>query len=152
MNAASPLPKPDAEVFQQNFAGTWEDIATAATWLEATAQAQGLSDQTLFNMQVCLEELFTNIVKHGGSDVQSESARSPTVILTVALHNGAAVLTMEDNATPFDVAAAEAHAIDKPLAEVKLGGLGVQLIKTFASDVSYEQAGLGNRVTLRFNP
>ncbi len=149
MNAAHQH-KPKAEVFQRNFSGTWDDIFAAAAWLDDIAHALNLPDQTLFNMQVCLEEIFTNIVKHGGSDVQTKSAKSPIVALSISSTDEATVLAIEDNAKPFDVAAAEAHAIDRPLSELKPGGLGVQLIKSFANEIAYEPAGLGNRVILRF--
>jgi hypothetical protein len=36
------------------------------------------------------------------------------------------------------------------LEEVQPGGLGIQLIRNFASSIAYEQAGLGNRVIVEF--
>jgi anti-sigma regulatory factor (Ser/Thr protein kinase) len=59
-------------------------------------------------------------------------------------------MTVEDNGKPFDVVNAPAHRIDQPLDEVQPGGLGIQLIRNFASSIAYEQAGLGNRVIVEF--
>lgn len=152
MTAASRQPEAGAQTYQRGFLATWDDISEAALWLEEAAKALALPDKTLFNMQLCLEELLTNIVKHGGNEVQSDSATTPVIELSLAVQEDAAVLVIEDNAKPFDVAAAQAHAIDQPIADVTPGGLGVQLIKSFASEIAYQRAGLGNQTTLRFHP
>jgi serine/threonine-protein kinase RsbW len=134
------------------FFGTWDEVSTASEWLETMARECGLPEKTRFNMQVCLEEVLTNIVKHGGREVQKAFGEPLTISVSIAVEGMETLLIIEDEGLPFDVAAAEAHAIDKPLSEVKPGGLGVQLIKSFANEFSYERGGLGNRVTLRFLP
>ena len=59
-------------------------------------------------------------------------------------------MTVEDNARPFNVAQAPAKRVDRRLEQVQPGGLGVQLIKSFASILKYRRTGKGNRVIVEF--
>ncbi len=72
------------------------------------------------------------------------------VEITISTNAQGVNMTIEDDGKPFDVVNAPAHRIDQPLNEVQPGGLGIQLIKNFASKVAYERAGLGNRVIVEF--
>lgn len=59
-------------------------------------------------------------------------------------------MTVEDNGRPFNVAKAPAKGIDRPLDQIQPGGLGIQLIKSFASSLKYRRTGKGNRVIVEF--
>lgn len=59
-------------------------------------------------------------------------------------------MTVEDNGRPFNVAQAPAKAIDPPLERVEPGGLGIHLIKNFASNLQYSRTERGNRVIVEF--
>ncbi len=59
-------------------------------------------------------------------------------------------MTVEDNGRPFNVSHAPAKTIDQPLEQIKPGGLGIHLIKTFASNVEYSRTETGNRVLVEF--
>ena len=133
--------------WRTSFAATWEEIAGAAQWLNEVMAGQGLPDKTVYAAQLCLEELLSNIFRHGGG---LSAPQSPPLRVTVAVTiDGAGLrMTVEDNGKPFDVTAAPAHGIEKPLADIDPGGLGIHLIRGFAASVAHERAGLGNRVTV----
>jgi anti-sigma regulatory factor (Ser/Thr protein kinase) len=57
---------------------------------------------------------------------------------------------IEDDGKPFDVSAASHHGIDRSLDEVQPGGLGVQLIHSFADRLAYQRTEAGNRVVAEF--
>jgi len=59
-------------------------------------------------------------------------------------------MTVEDNGRPFNVAQAPAKRIDQPLEQVQPGGLGIQLIKSFASNLEYRRTEKSNRVIVEF--
>ena len=131
-----------------------EGISAAAHWVDTIAADQQLPEQILFALQVCLEELLTNIVRHGGTESSGDLSVVPIPPLNVeiSISTGAqrVSMTVEDDGKPFDVVNAPAHRIDQPLSAIEPGGLGIQLIKNFASSIKYEQAGLGNRVVVEF--
>src|SRR5262245_15597346 len=105
----------------------------------------------MFAMQVCLEELMSNIVLHGKRTQCSSHAASPlSISVTIDAFEDRITLTLEDNGVPFNVAEAPAKGIDQPLHEVQLGGLGIQLIKSFADKLQYRRTSKGNCVVVEF--
>jgi serine/threonine-protein kinase RsbW len=140
--------------WRKAFVGTIDDISAAAQWVGTIAAEQKFPEQLVFALQICLEELLTNVVRHGGATSSGSLSEVPTPPLNVEISISAGArgvsMTIEDDGKPFDVVNAPAHRIDQPLDEVQPGGLGIQLIRNFASSIAYEQAGLGNRVIVEF--
>jgi len=133
------------------------EIATAARWIESLATELDLPGRLVFDMQVCLEELMSNIVRHGGVHPSSTSylpqadpANSLLISITVNVLPDRIILAVEDNGRPFNVAQASAKLVDRPLGEVQPGGLGIHLIKSFADNLEYRRTEKGNRVTIEF--
>src|SRR5262249_44349266 len=110
------------------------------------------ADSKAFAMQVCLEELMSNIVRHGTSRSGSKPTQVAALLISIKIDAfvDRTVMTVDDNRRPFDVAQAPANSIDRPLDQLQPGGLGIQLIKSFASNLSYSHTAKGNRVILEF--
>jgi serine/threonine-protein kinase RsbW len=139
------------------FSGAIPEIAAAASWIESIAADLDLPGRLVFVMQVCLEELMSNIVRHGGVHSSSTAylpltdPENPLLIsITVDALADRIIMTVEDNGRPFDVAEAAAKRIDQPLEQVQPGGLGIQLLKSFASNLEYCRTEKGNRVVAEF--
>ena len=130
--------------WQRTFTGSIAEVVDTSEWIEHIAAEQGWPQDILFALQICVEELLTNILRHGGKS-------QPRIAVAIALFADRIELIVEDDGAPFDVASAAPHHIDTPLDEVQPGGLGVQLIHSFADRLRYEGAGLGNRVRAIFN-
>ncbi len=142
------------KTWRKAFTGTIDGISAAAQWVNAIAAEQQFPEQLVFALQICVEELLTNIVRHGGAESRGDLSEVPVPPLNVEIGISTTArrvsMIVEDDGKPFDVVNAPAHRIDQPLDEIQPGGLGIQLIRNFASSVAYEQAGLGNRVTAEF--
>ncbi len=154
MNAVQKQQVTHPNTWRKAFVGTIDDISSAAQWVETIAADQKFPEELVFALQVCLEELLTNVVRHGGAKSSGDLSEVPVPPLNVEISISAGAqrvsMTVEDNGKPFDVVNAPAHRIDQPLDEVQPGGLGIQLIRNFASSIAYEQAGLGNCVIVEF--
>lgn len=154
MNAVQKQHVNHPNTWRKAFVGTIDGISAAAQWVDTIATGQKFPEQLVFALQVCVEELLTNVVRHGGAKSSGDLSDVPVPPLDVeiTISSGAqrVSMTVEDNGKPFDVVNAPAHRIDQPLDEVQPGGLGIQLIRNFASSIAYEQAGLGNRVIVEF--
>ena len=138
-----------------SFPGTIDGAAGASVWLRSVAAQAQLSDKLIFALEVCLEELFTNIIRHGGAGTWDEAGHadlpSPlSVALTLEIERDIVRLVIEDDGHQFDVTQAPAKPIGRPLEEVVPGGLGMQLIRSFSEEMGYEALPHGNRVTLKF--
>jgi serine/threonine-protein kinase RsbW len=140
--------------WRKAFTGTIDDISAAAQWIDTIAAEQRFPEQLIFALQLCLEELLTNVIRHGGPKSSGDLSEVPipplNVEISISTGDQRVIMTVEDNGKPFDVVNAPAHRIDRPLDEVQPGGLGIHLIRNFASSIAYERAGLGNRVTVEF--
>ncbi len=132
------------------FEGTFDAAGDASVWLREVAHAEALSDQLTFCMEVCFEELFTNVSRHGGPG-RSPSGEAP-LFVTLELDVTADIvdLVIEDNGKPFDVTQSPGKPVHKSIEEIVPGGLGVQLIRSFSSDLLYEALPHGNRVIVKF--
>jgi serine/threonine-protein kinase RsbW len=143
--------------WQRAFKANVSEIASAASWVESIAADAGLTDAQAFSMQVCLEELMSNIVQHGEGH-RSSNSQCPsgpgndhlTIAIAVNAYADRITMSVEDNALPFDVSKAVAKKIDQPLDQLEPGGLGIHLIKSFSSAIEYQRTKHGNRVTVEF--
>jgi anti-sigma regulatory factor (Ser/Thr protein kinase) len=108
---------------------------------------EGLDADRLFALELCLEEAVANIIMHGGA-----GGRGGKKQITVALVHGAPSLavSIEDDGRPFDPTAVPPPAIPASLADARVGGMGVHLIRKMTTDMHYERVGERNRLTLIF--
>src|SRR5262245_15444789 len=152
------MPPPQQSLRQncwhRSFCGAIFEIPSAAGWIESIAADLGLTELQVFAMQVCLEELMSNIIRYGGESSAPWPHINPKnpirIFVTVKGLADRVRMTVEDNGRPFNVAQAPVKVIDQPLDQVEPGGLGIQLIKSFASSLEYSRTESGNRVTADF--
>jgi serine/threonine-protein kinase RsbW len=139
------------------FSGSIADVTAASAWVERIAASLKLPGKLTFAMQVCLEEVMSNIARHG--KVHSISTAFPTetdadnplsISIDIDVLADRIVMTIEDNGRPFDVEKAPAKVVDRPLEQVQPGGLGINLIKSFSHNIEYRRTDAGNRVTVDF--
>lgn len=129
----------------------------SAQWLRDAAAREGLPDQTVFALEVCLEELTTNIVRHGGAitwdgdeGVTAPDMAALQIRVSLLIDPASIDLVVEDNGRPFDVSLAPGKPVSGQLDDVVPGGLGVQLIRSFSDELSYEALHGGNRAIVKF--
>lgn len=141
-----------AQRHRTRFPATIEGVVAAAVWLHGVTEAERLPAKLAFALEVCLEELFTNVMNHGGPGAASTNDDELPLWVELALDLGDddVSLFVEDNGRPFDVSQAPAKPIRRPLEEVVPGGLGMQLIRSFSSELLYEPLAGGNRVIVKF--
>jgi len=110
---------------------------------EACADA-GLGGDACLRLTLLLEELFTNTVVHGhagGSD--------DLVAIAFDVGPGRITLTYEDTAPAHDPFVAMATPDEATTVEDRLvGGLGVLLVASMATDVEYRRVEEKNRIAL----
>lgn len=141
-----------AQRHHRTFPATIDGVVAAAAWLHEVARAEALPEKLVFGLEVCLEELFTNVIRHGGPGpaTTSDEEMPLTVNLALELEGSGIALVIEDNGRSFDVSQAPAKPIRKPLEEVMPGGLGMQLIRSFSHELLYEPIPGGNRVIVKY--
>ena len=100
--------------------------------------------RTLYAINLALDEVVTNVVRHGfddaaGQELVTEIVASRAELTTVVTDQGRAF-------NPLDMAPPDLNA---PLADRALGGLGIHLIRSLMDGVEYRRDGQKNVLTLR---
>jgi serine/threonine-protein kinase RsbW len=119
------------------------ELNTLFQKLENLCIQLGLSKRCQCEIDLVLEELFTNIVAHGYPDDDEH-----WIEISISHKSGVLVIRIVDDGVPFNPAEFEATGLDTPLEERGVGGLGVHLARYFTEDVVYERRGNKNILTL----
>jgi len=105
----------------------------------------GIFARTMNRVEVVLEELVSNLMRHG-KDVK-------VVTVAAGYRSGMVDLIVEDDGAAFDPFA---HPEPEPfttLEDAQLGGLGIPLVRRLTSSARYDRVGSGgearNRVSVR---
>lgn len=120
-------------------------LALLGGWVDTITGSLGLDKATEYALRLCVEEAATNVVMHGAADAGSEA---DVIALCVAPAADVLRVTLEDRCGAFDPLHVPAPARLTDLAEVRVGGLGIHLMRQYARAISYERAGDLNRLTL----
>jgi serine/threonine-protein kinase RsbW len=111
---------------------------------DAYGAARGLPPEVVRAVQVALDEMLSNIVRHGYGE-RGEGQ----IEVSFRLDKGVLEVTIEDDAPPFDPLTAPPPDTTGDLASRPDGGLGILLTRKLMDEVEYERAGDRNRVVLR---
>jgi serine phosphatase RsbU (regulator of sigma subunit)/anti-sigma regulatory factor (Ser/Thr protein kinase) len=112
----------------------------ASAWLREVGTRHGLTEERLFNLDLCLSELLANIGDHSYQGGEGE------IGLELLLDGESATLTVIDNGPPFDPLAHQQPEAPASIDEAPVGGLGLHLVRQFADAVNYERVEAHNRV------
>ncbi|MDT8999760.1 SpoIIE family protein phosphatase [Paucibacter sp. APW11] len=97
-----------------------------------------------FAVNVCLEELITNIIQHG-----LLGAPDGQIHVRLSRSEDWLEIILKDDAPPFDpFSEAPAPSLDAALDERAIGGLGVHMVKTMMDEVRAYYDGSGNLIVL----
>ena len=112
-------------------------------WLKTLADAAAWPADLASAVELCLDEVVTNIAMHGGS-------AAGDIAIEIDHDAVAFIACIEDGGPPFDPTA-EKQPLPQSLDEAKIGGLGLVLVRRLSTEMRYERIGGRNRLTLRFN-
>ena len=112
--------------------------------LEQFGESQGLSQRTIFKINLALEELVNNTISYGYTDDDDHWIK-----IAISLEDGVLVISLEDDGIPFDPVEAKKPDCECPIEERKIGNLGIHLCKHFMDEMAYERRGNKNILTLK---
>lgn len=106
--------------------------------------AQDLPARLVFDLQLVLDELFTNIVNYGYDD-----AAEHRVLVDLETAGEELTLRVTDDARPFNPLERKDPDVTLPLEERPVGGLGIFLIRKLMNHVEYHREEGKNILTMR---
>jgi serine/threonine-protein kinase RsbW len=123
------------------------ELAQVSPWIERLATRHAIPASTQFAMNLCLEEVLSNIVRHGYSGKPDHS---------IAVHFASPrddyfVFVIEDQAPPFNPMDAPELPAVSSVDETPIGGQGIRLLRRFADALEYQATSTGNRLSIGFS-
>lgn len=112
--------------------------------MEALGAEHGLSADVVYDVQLALEEILTNVIAHGYADDQVHH-----ISIRLTLGGGAVAAEIEDDGNPFNPLEAAEPDLSAGLRERRVGGLGIHFVRELMDGVEYSRARDRNRVVLK---
>ena len=120
------------------------ELLTLCNYLEDFGNQAELPQKCLFELNLGLDELFTNIISYGFKDESEHQIK-----FTLAKHRETVVVQVEDDGIPFNPLNAACLDLAQDLDSIKIGGLGIHLVKKMMDDIEYQRAEGKNKLTLK---
>ena len=111
---------------------------------EEIGRSIGASDKSIFEMNLALDELFTNIISYGFQNCQEHIIK-----INITTEGDQLQMRIEDDGVPFNPLESETPDFQCGIEECKIGGLGIHLIKKLMDDIQYQRVADKNILVLR---
>ena len=111
--------------------------------LQLLERKWSLSKKTSAEINLVLDELLTNIIKHSDCD------KKQPIVITLTKTDKKITLQIVDTGSPFDPTLCQLPDTSLPLEQRQCGGLGVLLIRQFTDRWRYTRSKDKNILTLQ---
>ena len=126
------------------FAGTLQNLSAIRDYMQSACKASGVGERDCFDLQLAVDEIATNIIKHGYRD-----RIAGPIDVDLCFDAQEIIITIGDAAAVFDPASVKPPDLESDWEERAVGGLGWHLVRRVVDDVRHrERDGGGNIVTL----
>lgn len=119
-----------------------ENLSIIADFTTARARELGLSEKGVFQLELAVDEVASNIILHGYAH------QTGPIHLTIFKENERIIIQIKDRGEPFNPLEADNPNLGAPLEERSPGGLGVHFLKTVTDSVHYQFKDGKNILTL----
>ena len=112
--------------------------------LETFGQQFRLPKKFIFEMNLALDELLTNIICHGFAD-----DREHIISMTITPEKDGFRICIEDDGIPFNPIKFDIPEMSSSIEECKIGGLGIHIVRKLVDDICYQRCDDKNILTLK---
>jgi len=120
------------------------ELGRVVNWLEMLGDKYALSARIIFDLNLCLDELITNIISYGYNDEKIHQIEIIYEHIIDLLE-----LRIIDDGKKFDPLQNENPELDLSLEDKPIGGLGIHLVKNIMDEVIYRYEKSKNILILR---
>ena len=120
------------------------ELETLCQHLNRFGEITGLSEACITDMNICLDEMFTNIVSYGFKDDLEHA-----ISFTINLDNLEVTLIIEDDGIPFNPLEKKEPETPPDLIDVRIGGLGIHIVRKLMDAISYKRECNKNKLTMK---
>jgi anti-sigma regulatory factor (Ser/Thr protein kinase) len=94
----------------------------------------GVASKTIYKVNLVLEEIITNIIKYGYNDIKKHEIEVNINITAEHIR-----IRIIDDGNEFDAAKFPSPNTDTPLDKMRIGGLGIFLVKNHSNNIKYKR-------------
>ena len=123
-----------------------EELATLCRAVDTLCTKVTLSKRKCCEIQLVLEEIFTNIVNHGFADKQEHD-----IDIIITIQKDLLTIRFEDDGKAFDPTGTTSPDTACAIEQRLVGGLGVHFVKHFIDTCSYRREKNKNIMILQKN-
>ncbi len=120
------------------------ELETLRQHVKNFGQFAGLAEDYIFEINLCLDELFSNIVSYGFAD-----DRQHLVQFTLQMAEDGLIIDVEDGGLPFNPLDKREPRIPIDPRKIKIGGLGIHIVKKLTDEMCYQRNHCKNHLTLK---
>ena len=120
------------------------ELQTLCRHLEDCGDVMELPQKCLLEINLGLDELFTNIISYGFGDESEHQIK-----FSLAKDRETLVVQVEDDGIPFNPLDAAGPAVSQDLDSINIGGLGIHLVKKVMDDIDYQRVEGKNKLILK---
>src|SRR5262245_44976784 len=113
--------------------------------VEAFGEAHGLPPESIFSVNLALDEVVTNIIRYAYND----NGQPHPILVRLAVEEGVLAAQVEDDGRAFNPLEAPAPDIDATIEERPIGGLGIHLVRSMMDSVEYRRDDGRNVFTMK---
>lgn len=129
-------------MFELKVNANLENLSRVSDFTTASTRELGLDDKGVFQLQLAVDEVVSNIIIHGYTH------QTGPIHLTIWKENEKVNIQIQDRGEPFDPLKVDTPDLSVPLKERSPGGLGIHFLKTVTDSVHYQFKDGKNILTL----
>ncbi len=133
----------ETKMLSFNLKNDQSELDTLCQKLEKFGKSLRLSKKCIFEINLALDELFTNIISYGFRDDLEHLVK-----IQIMRENGTLTLSVEDDGIPFNPLETKEIELPCNIEGCTIGGLGLRLVKKLTDRVCYEIFEGKNKLTL----
>ena len=138
------MPTKDCE-YQLRIPSQTDNLELIREFVSKVADKVGFSGDDIGKIELACDEACTNIIKHAYAQKNGKQ----TLDVLIKVDYDKLILVVTDHGKGFDPNKIKIPKMDEYLAELKVGGLGIYLMKTLMDEVDYNiQPGVQNQVRM----
>jgi len=114
-----------------------------SAWVGQFCADHALGGDVEFDLNLALEELFSNSLRHGGCEGMQDAAHA-----RLRLSAGGVAVEYSDRGAAFNPLDAPEPDLSAPLMARRPGGLGVHMVRRVVEDLQYRRHEDSNQITM----
>ncbi|MGD8662167.1 MAG: ATP-binding protein [Desulfobacterales bacterium] len=120
------------------------ELDTLCQKVEKFGKSLRLPKKCIMEINLALDELFTNIISYGFRDHLEHLVK-----IQIMRENGTLALCVEDDGIPFNPLETQEIELPRDIEDCNIGGLGLHFVKKVMDQVCYERCEGRNKLTLK---